>query len=173
MISLSGGGPSKETKISQEEYNRLICNCFNAYGLPKPVFNAIAKTVVERVDKLMVGRTKFNKSLREFVKIECKLEGQKKNASETELNLQELQTRFDNLERTSQTLERDLAKNIKEMKEDIKKKALVTSLQGLEEKYVLMTKGMAANQLQAAMVFTIIDLCLETPSHWAKKVRVI
>ena len=118
----------------------------------------------------MVGQTMVNKSLRDFVKTECGKEIQRKNTNESDVEIQDLKTKFSNLNRTNKTLQDDLSKNIKTMKKDISEKAEVTSLQQLEEKFVLATTGMVGDRLQAAMVFAVIDLCLETPSYWAKRV---
>ena len=140
------------------------------HGLPKPVYNAIARSIVQKVDKMMVSQSKVNSTLRGFVKTECQNELARKNENKWESQFATLTKKCELMERTNKTLQNDQSANLKLTNAELRKRALVTSLQRLEEKYELIASNMAGDQMQVNLIFKIIDLCLDAPPCWAERV---
>ena len=118
----------------------------------------------------MISQSKVNSTLRDFVRTECQKELIRKDEKGWENEFTTLKKRCDLMERTNKTLQKDQSENLIITNAEMKKRALVSSLQRLEEKYELIASNMAGDQMQVNLIFKIIDLCLDTPLYWAERV---
>lgn len=105
-------------------------------------------SVLKNIDELLSGQTKVNKTLRNFVEKEYKIH--KDGQSEGQKSYDQHFKRF---EKSLGLLETDL--NTKASVKSLDKKADVTSLQKLEERYQLLANEMTANRFRASLVFKV------------------
>ena len=105
-------------------------------------------SVLKNIDELLSGQTKVNKTLRNFVEKEYKIH--KDGQSEGQKSYDQ---HFNRFEKSLGLLETDL--KTKASVKSLDKKADVTSLQKLEERYQLLANEMTANRFRASLVFKV------------------
>ena len=134
--------------MSKVEYERIVTNLFNVHGLPKTVYKTIALSILKNVDELLDGQTKVNTFMRNFISKECQQYVNRNDGIPVDLN-----KRIERFERSLSLLEEDI--NGKPSNKDFERKADVTSLQRLEERYQKLANEMVGNQFRAHLVFKV------------------